>query len=62
MRTNTVYLCDTCGRLAETFAIDVIENPQDNPLSNSYNEWRAFIPVGEIKSGCFLHPVESKKI
>ncbi len=56
MRTKTIYLCDICERLAMTFAIDIkdILQPED--------KWILYEPVGEIKAGCFMHPVKSNKI
>lgn len=56
MRTKTIYLCDMCDRFAINFAIDLkdVTEPKDG--------WTKHEPVGEIKAGCFMHPVKSKTI
>lgn len=56
MRTKTIYLCDLCERFAATFAIDLKD------ITKEEDKWKSFEPIGEIKAGCFMHPVKSKTI
>ena len=50
-----VKICDVCGSLATTSAIDMKEGP---PVDG----WATYKPFGVPRFGCDEHPVKSREI